>query len=653
VLSKPNEALTHHLFEHQARQTPGAVALTCRLESLTYGQLDTRANQLAHRLRAAGVTAESLVGLLLERSVDLVVGVLGILKAGGAYVPVDATNPPDRVAAILGDAGVGVVVTSAGLAVRVPPSVGTVVRIDEEAAALAALPTDALEVSVTGANAAYVIYTSGSTGKPKGVVATHRNVVRLFEATRQWFKFGPSDVFTLFHSIAFDFSVWELWGALLYGGRVVVVPQEVTRAPDRFHALLGAEGVTVLNQTPSAFRMLQQVDVGLGGAAPALALRYIVFGGEVLDVGSLRPWVERHGDEVPQLINMYGITETTVHVTYRRLRRADVEGRVGSVIGVPLPDLTLYLLDGQGQRVPVGVPGEIYVGGAGVVRGYLNRASLTAERFVADPFAGIPGARLYRSGDQARWLADGDLEYLGRLDTQVKIRGFRIEIGEIEAVLRQAPGVTEAVVVPREDSANGKILVAYYTSVGATVEPNATSLRAHVAGLLPEHMVPSRFVLVDRIPLTINAKVDQRALPAPGRRRPALARPMVAPRTPVESWVASHWGDLLNLDEIGVDDPFFELGGTSLTAVRLLARLSQEAGTSFPALLLFRAPTVAEMAKILEEEHGEALPASLRREANDRAEASAGRAAGAALAERSAKQGDELRERRMRRRGGN
>jgi len=651
VLPEPHDASVHHLFEAAAAHTPDAVALTCGGEALTYRELDARANQLAHRLRAAGVTTESLVGLLLERSVDLVVGVLGILKAGGAYVPVDATNPAERVAAIFEDAGVGVVVTSAGLADLVPSAVGTV-RMDEEAAALAALPTEAAAVPVTGANAAYVIYTSGSTGKPKGVVVTHRNVVRLFEATRQWFEFGPTDVWTLFHSIAFDFSVWEVWGALLYGGRLVVVPQEVTRSPERFHDLLTSEQVTVLNQTPSAFRMLLQVDASLR-ADRALALRYVVFGGEALDVGSLRPWVERHGDAAPQLINMYGITETTVHVTYRRIRREDLDRGLGSVIGEPLPDLAVYLLDPQRQPVPAGVPGEIYVGGAGVARGYLNRPELTAERFLADPFAAVPGARMYRSGDQARRLADDDLEYLGRLDTQVKIRGVRIELGEIESVLRQAPGVTETAVVAREDSANDKILVAYYTSAGASVEPSSTSLRAYLVGRLPDQMVPSRFVPLDRIPLTVNGKVDRRALPPPGRRRPELGRPMIAPRTPVEAWVAGHWGELLNLDEVGVDDPFFELGGTSLTAVRLLGRLSRETGSTLPALLLFRAPTVGEMARILEQEHRATLPASLTVGAQRPAGSATIPAASAALGDRASREHDELRERRMRRRRGN
>lgn len=449
------------LFEHQASETPDAAAVRCGSGTLTYGELDRRANQLAHHLQVAGVGSETLVGLLIERSLDLVVGVLGILKAGGAYVPVDPTAPADRIATIFRDAGVSVAVTQDRFRGTLPPTVEWVVAIDGDADALGRRPATPPLSEATEDSAAYVIYTSGSTGVPKGVVVTHGNVRRLFTSTRHWFDFGPNDVWTLFHSIAFDVSVGELWGALLHGGTLVVVPQEVTRAPDRLLDLLESERVTVLRQTPSAFRPLMHVATTYRRQA-RLALRYIVFAGEALDLSSLAPWITLYGDERPQLINMYGITETTVDVTYRRVRREDVSSPVrGSMIGEPIPDLRFYLLGPDGRPVQDGEPGEIYVGGAGVALGYLNRDRLTAERFLPDPFADEPGQRMYRSGDQAIRHADGDVEYLGRLDQQVKIRGFRIEPGEVTETLRGCPGVRDVAVVARDGAGGEMTLVAY------------------------------------------------------------------------------------------------------------------------------------------------------------------------------------------------
>ncbi|MCC7416299.1 MAG: amino acid adenylation domain-containing protein [Acidobacteria bacterium] len=444
-------------FERQAASAPAAPAVQGDDGALTYGELDRRANQLAARLRARGVAAGMRVGLCLERSAALVVGVLGILKAGGAYVPLDPASPPERLRFVLADAGVRIVVTETSLRPAVAsPSLDTFC-VDACAAEIGAESGRALGVPIEPDAAAYVIYTSGSTGQPKGVEVTHRNLARLFTRTEPWFGFGPHDVWTLFHSIAFDFSVWELWGALLYGGRLVVVPHWIARSPEAFRALLSTEGVTVLSQTPSAFRQLIAEDAR--SEAP-LALRQVVFGGEALDPRALQPWVERHGTAAPALVNMYGITETTVHVTWRALTMADVIEGSGSVIGRPIPDLSVYVLDERGDPAPVGVPGELWIGGAGVARGYLGRPRLTAERFAPDPFGRAPGARLYRSGDLARRLPDGDIEYLGRLDQQVKVRGFRIELEEIAAVLRQHPAVRDAVVtaVSQQDDVR---LVAY------------------------------------------------------------------------------------------------------------------------------------------------------------------------------------------------
>jgi amino acid adenylation domain-containing protein len=337
----------------------------------------------------------------------------------------------------------------------------------------------------------------------------HRNVTRLFAATEGEFGFNERDVWTLFHSFAFDFSVWELWGALLYGGRLLIVPHLTARSGRELYQLLCREGVTVLNQTPSAFAQLMQAQE----QCPQLkhSLRQVIFGGEVLEVGRLRAWVERNGAEQPRLVNMYGITETTVHVTYRRLLREEIESQGGSLIGRPIGDLKVYLLDRRGQPVPLGVVGEIYVGGAGVARGYLNRPELTAQRFVPDPFSAESSARMYKSGDLGRWRADGTIEYLGRNDDQVKIRGYRIELGEIEAALRQYPAVAEAVVLAREDEPGEKRLVGYVVArVGAA--PSAEVLREHLLGVLPQYMVPSAFVVLEGLPLTGNGKLDRRRI---------------------------------------------------------------------------------------------------------------------------------------------
>jgi amino acid adenylation domain-containing protein/non-ribosomal peptide synthase protein (TIGR01720 family) len=448
----------HELFEARVRHAPDDPAVSYEGQWLTYGELNARANRLAHRLRAEGVGPEVLVGMCLDRSFRLPVAVLGILKAGGGYLPLDPAYPKSRISFLLEDANVPVLVTTRDQIDRLPEHRARVVCLDDEPDGTE-VATEDPRSGVRPENVAYVIYTSGSTGKPKGVLVEHRNVVRLFDATAPWFGFGRKDIWTLFHSSSFDFSVWEIWGALLHGGRLIVVPYWLSRSPEAFHELLVRERVTVLNQTPSAFRQLIAADAANGGAD--LALRFVIFGGEALELQSLRPWIERHGDQRPRLVNMYGITETTVHVTYRPIMRGDVEGRAGSVIGIPIPDLRLHLLDENRDPVPTGEAGEIYVGGAGVARGYLDRPELTAERFLTDPLDGATGERVYRTGDLARRLPNGDLEYLGRIDDQVKIRGFRIELGEIEAVLGEHPDTLESVVVAREDAPGDRRLIAY------------------------------------------------------------------------------------------------------------------------------------------------------------------------------------------------
>jgi len=427
----------------------------------------------------------------------------------------------------------------------------------------------------------------------------HYNVVRLFAATDSWYHFNAQDVWTMFHSYAFDFSVWEIWGALLYGGRLVVVPYLVTRSPESFYELLCQEQVTVLNQTPSAFRQLIQAEQSIETTGD-LNLRLVIFGGEALELKSLQPWFERHGDQLPQLVNMYGITETTVHVTYRPLSKADLNG-TASVIGRPIPDLQVYLLDEHLQPVPIGIPGEMYVGGAGVARGYLNRPELTAQRFISNSFDSskfkIQNSKLYKTGDLARYLPNGELEYLGRIDNQVKIRGFRIELGEIEALLASHPVVWESVVVVREDEPGKKRLVAYVVPK-TEQSPKAAELRRFLKQKLPEYMVPSAFVQLEALPLTANGKVDRRALRVPDTARPELEDVFVVPSTPEEKILAAIWANVLGVEQVGINDNFFALGGDSIRSIQVLSQ-AKEQGLSFSVQQLFQQQTIHELVQEL------------------------------------------------------
>jgi len=585
------------MFEQQAEKNPNSTAVSCDGNNLTYAELNQRSNQLAHYLRHLGVGGESLVGLCLDRSLDMIVGILGILKAGGAYVPLDTTNPKERLAYILQDTSLKVLVTKGELLETLPAHCAQTVYIDTQADEIAKMPIINQEQVITSDNLAYIIYTSGSTGQPKGVLTTHSNAVRLFTSTNHLYNFNEEDVWTLFHSYAFDFSVWEIWGALLYGGKVVVVPQIVARSSEAFYQLLVDEKVTVLNQTPSAFLQLMNVDGGMVSKTE-LSLRYVIFGGEALDIPSLKPWFERHGDQTPQMINMYGITETTVHVTYRQLTIADLE-ESGSVIGKPIQDLKLYLLDAQLNPLPIGVPGEIHIGGAGLALGYLNRKELTQERFIRNPFHDDPNERLYKSGDMARYLPNGDLEYIGRIDDQVKIRGYRIELGEIQTVLSQHEEVRESIVIVREDLKGDKRLVAYVVS--ANEELTVGNIRQYLSAKIPDYMVPSAYVLLEEMPLTTNGKIDRSALPKPSQNRPDLSSEYVTPKNGVEELIAGTWSSVLGIERVGMKDNFFELGGHSLLATKVVSMLRDSFLINLPLRGLFEAPTVRELSVLVEQ----------------------------------------------------
>ncbi|MER7754556.1 amino acid adenylation domain-containing protein [Kitasatospora sp. NPDC097643] len=618
VAPGPAATTLPELFEAAAAANPAAVAVSYRDETLTYAELSARADRLARLLVSRGIGPGSLVALALPRSTQLVVALLAVTKSGAGYLPLDPDYPADRLAYMLADATPAALLTDRATAPRLPANEVPQILVDgPQADAFPATPLARHERTrpLHAEDTAYVIYTSGSTGQPKGVPVTHRNVVRLFAATDHWFGFGAEDIWTLFHSYAFDFSVWELWGALLHGGRLVVVPHLVSRDPAAFLDLLARERVTVLNQTPSAFYQLSAADRDRPGRE--LALRYVVFGGEALELSRLDDWYARHPDHAPTLVNMYGITETTVHVSHLALDRASAAAGVASAIGVNIPDLRVYVLDQHLQPVPPGVTGEMYVAGAGLARGYLGRPALTAGRFVADPYAelfGERGTRMYRSGDLARRRADGVLEYFGRADQQVKIRGFRIELGEIEAVLAAHPEIADAAVIVREDTPGDRRLVGYAVpavpalpgapagegddpaapppAAPTVTAPTPDTLRAHAAAALPAHMVPSAVVLLDRLPLTANGKLDRRALPAPAAPEGGSGRP---PRGPREQQLCELFAEVLGVPAVGVDDDFFTLGGHSLLVVRLAGRIRAVLGLEVGIGTLFQAPTPAAL----------------------------------------------------------
>ncbi|KAA0984731.1 amino acid adenylation domain-containing protein [Pseudomonas sp. ANT_J12] len=595
-VAHPVSQCLHQAIETQAERYPEAVAVVCGEQRLSYAELNRRANQWAHHLIARGVGPDVRVGVSVERSLDMIVAIIAVLKAGGAYVPLDPSYPHDRLSYMIEDSGIELLLAQGHLLAQLPiPQRLDCLDLNQ--------PPEQDNSSnpvclTTPDNLAYVIYTSGSTGKPKGALLPHSNVMRLFSATDHWFGFGPHDSWTLFHSYAFDFSVWEIFGALLHGGKLVVVPHDVSRSPDDFYTLLCDEQITVLNQTPSAFKPLVQV---ASASSRHHALRYVVFGGEALEVQSLRPWFERFGDRAPRLVNMYGITETTVHVTYRPLSLADLQQSHASPIGEPIVDLSWYLLDGALNLVPQGCIGELYITGDGLARGYLNQPGMTATRFVPDPFNPQSGARLYRTGDLARLRGDGVIEYIGRIDHQVKIRGFRIELGEIETQLLKHPGVREAVVLAIE-GLSGPQLAAWIVPNEALPDDAHAALRdgikAHLRETLPDYMVPFNWAFLERLPLTANGKLDRKQLPHPDVIQ--VQEVYAAPRNELEQRLAEIWQDVLKVERVGLNDNFFELGGDSIISIQVVSR-ARQAGIRFSPKDIFQHQTVRRLATVAQQ----------------------------------------------------
>ncbi|MET8839735.1 amino acid adenylation domain-containing protein [Streptomyces rubiginosohelvolus] len=566
-------------FAAQVAARPDAPALTAGSTTLSYAELDARAEVLADGLYAHGVRPGDLVGLCLPRSTDLVAAMLAVLKADAVHVPLDPEHPADRRERTARDAGVRLTV--------------------EDPATLTGHPPRPAAPGGEPGSPAYVIHTSGSTGRPKGVVVPHGNVTALIDGVREDFGLSPDDTWACFHSAAFDFSVWEIWGALLTGGRLVVVDHWTTRSPEDFHALLAREGVSVLSQTPSAFTQLAAAD---RSAQEAVAARLVVLGGEPLDARPLLDWFDRHPEDRCRLVNMYGITETTVHVTAATVTRRDALAGSRSV-GRPLPGWSVRVLDSHGRAVPPGAPGEIVVGGAGVALGYLNRPALTAERFVPDPLDPA-GRRLYRSGDLGRLLPDGALEHLGRIDDQVQVRGFRIEPGEIRHVLLEDPAVSAAAVTVTGGGAGDAAAV----RIDAYVVPAPGSgegpgpVRERAARLLPPHMVPATVTVLPALPLTANGKLDPAGLPAPGTRRDPVAAPVpaaAAQEAGPAAALAAIWCDVLGVEAIGPDDDFWDLGGNSLYAIRI-GTLARERGLpGIPLRQLYLTPTLGALSEAL------------------------------------------------------
>ncbi len=599
----PGERCVHELFEEQARKTPNAVAVTFEDASLSYAGLNRRANRLAHYLRELGVGPDARVAVCLERSSELIVALLGVLKAGAAYVPLDPAHPWERRRYMLEDSAPAALLTDARLQGLFAGLNETLPVLDMSSAAPPWKDhpeTDLAGASVglTSRHLAYVIYTSGSTGTPKGVMVPHRAINRLV-LNNGYAKFEASDRVAFASNPAFDAATLEVWAPLLNGGRIVVISQDALLEPARFGQTLKRQAVTTLWLTVGLFNQYaDRLSEEFGN------LRYLIVGGDALDPRVIARVLRSHPPQ--HLINGYGPTETTTFAITHEIVVVPENAR-SIPIGRPIANTRVYILDTHGEPAPVGVVGELYIGGAGVARGYLNRPELTAERFLADPFTTGPDARMYKTGDLGKWLPDGTIEFLGRNDFQVKIRGFRVELGEIEARLAEQAGVREAVVIAREDRPDDKRLVAYYTSDQNEEAAGAERLRAHLSAKLPEYMVPAAFVRMESLPLTPNGKLDRKALPPP-EFRPDEQQDLVAPSDDIEQRLANLWQELLGVRSIGVNQNFFELGGHSMLVARLIVQVERTFNRSLSMASVFQRPTIAQLAGLLREEQASPEP---------------------------------------------
>jgi amino acid adenylation domain-containing protein len=593
-----NDACVHELFEAQVARTPDATAAEFAGEELTYRELNARANQLAHYLGKQGVGPEVLVGVCVERSLEMIVSILAVLKAGGAYVALDPSYPPERTAFMIEDAGLTLLLTKDHLVKDIPTCRARLVPVDRDAEIIARQSEDNLAVEITPRNLAYIIYTSGSTGNPKGVAVEHRSLVNFVEAAVGAYEIEPGDRVLQFASLSFDLSAEEIYPALICGATVVLRTDEMINSPRDFLNQCDAWRVSVLDLPTAYWHELTDALDQEGVTLPA-SVRLVIIGGEKASLERVRVW-QRFAGESVRLVNSYGPTETTVVATMCDLRQDHGNGlRQNVSIGRPILNTTLFVLDELRRPVPIGVPGELYIGGAGVARGYLNRPELTAEKFISDPFSKDATAKLYRTGDVVRYGADGNIEFVGRADNQIKIRGFRVELGEIEEALRNHPGITDSVVVLFEDDAGDKRLVAYVVPASES-QLTLAELRNFLKAKLPSYMMPAALETIAALPLMPNGKIDRRALPEPRQIRPETGESFVAPRTLMEALLASAWCEALKLERVGVHDNFFELGGHSLLAARVVSNLRHSMKIELGMVDVLRSPTIAELAALLE-----------------------------------------------------
>lgn len=587
----------HEVFEQRVQEHPDKIAVCYGDDKISYLELNQRANYLASKLKDLGVGPEMLVGLCLNRNIEMVISILAILKSGGAYVPIDPDYPSERIQYLIKDSGVEVVITNhlnqsqfSDLSLRtLNCNFASKTEVKKEFIS---------DINIKDSNLAYVIYTSGTTGRPKGVLIEHRNVIRLFNQTSSWFGFSHKDVWTLFHSICFDFSVWELWGALLYGGELVIVPYNVSRLPEKFLKLIQEKKVTVLNQTPSAFRQLMMADQR--NMSENHSLKYIIFGGEALELNNLAPWFEKHGDIEPKLINMYGITETTIHVTYKEIQAIDIKTYKNSPIGKPIPDLHVFLLGEDGKPVENGQVGEIYISGPGLSRGYLNRPELNHQKFVKKMIEGKVFS-LYKSGDKAVFNGK-EFVYIGRSDDQIKLNGFRIEPGEIESIIKSHPRISNSVVLAKNFGEGDVRLVNFMLISNQYDEAAKTDLLKEISFKLekelPSYMVPALNIILEEYPTTSNGKIDKSQLA--NMNVEMEMNPLVTHVQGVQEKVSKIWRVNLNIEYINPNDDFFEIGGTSLILARLISQINNEFSISVDINSLLNGVTIDLFSKEVE-----------------------------------------------------